>query len=131
MAFTHSTARGLFTSSHPCNRCGSISVASIALAYTDPQTKSLIMHTFAHGRDSPTSVGKICLGRNPDAEESSTCPAFESTEEQLHVIENVATWELLNPHSLTGIRERTRPKPRGPKSSGSRNAEIRRRGGFS
>jgi hypothetical protein len=129
MAFPPNTARCLFTSSHPCNRCGAVSVASIALAYTDSDTKSLIMHTFTPCQNFTDGLGKICLGRTKpeDDVDEALCPGFKSAEEQLHEIENVATWEQLDSSSLAGIREMTRLRPR-VSGSGSRSMEIRRRG---
>jgi hypothetical protein len=134
MTFSPTTARGLFTSSHPCNVCGAISVSSIAIAYTDPETKSLIMHTFVQSRTSLDGVDKICLGRlqtpqDDNEADKQPCPAFESADEQLHVIENVSTWEQLDSQNLTGIREKTTRKQ--PLVSGSRprSSDIRRRGG--
>lgn len=82
-------------------QCGSVGLASLALAYTSLETGECILQSYLPRRDGDT----ICF-RSPSTPGSKTCCLWRETVEHRHVVENPGQWEALPSGYLIGVRKR-------------------------
>jgi hypothetical protein len=85
-------------------QCGSVGLASMALAYTCAETGACILQSYLPKRDGDT----ICF-RNPWTPGSKTCCLWRETVEQTFRIDNPGEWQALNVGYIVGIRKREAP----------------------
>lgn len=83
-----------------CRFCGSASVASFSVAYTDKDSSRITMHTFKLENRTKTS---ICLRVERDPREIR-CLGMESAVETVHYFYNVENWCVTDNNMLMGIR---------------------------
>ncbi|QLG71367.1 hypothetical protein HG535_0B04090 [Zygotorulaspora mrakii] len=83
-----------------CRFCGSASVASFSIAYTDSDHSRVVLHTFRLESRTKTS---ICLRVERDAREIR-CLGMESAVETIHYFYNVENWCVTESNMLIGIR---------------------------
>ncbi|KAH7393496.1 sterol-sensing domain of SREBP cleavage-activation-domain-containing protein [Cadophora sp. MPI-SDFR-AT-0126] len=103
-------------------QCGSVGLASLAIAYTNAETGNVILQSYLPERDGDT----ICF-RDPYTPGSKTCCLWRETVEQRYEIENPGEWDALKVGYLVGIRKREPPSTKA-KSSIIANTGLRRRG---
>ncbi|EPE30138.1 WD40 repeat-like protein [Glarea lozoyensis ATCC 20868] len=82
-------------------QCGSVGLASLALAYTCIETGSCILQSYLPQRDGDT----ICF-RDPWTPGSKTCCLWGETVEKTFEIENPGQWQALQVGYIVGIRTR-------------------------
>jgi hypothetical protein len=89
-------------------QCGSVGLASLALAYICADTGSLILQSYLPQRDGDT----ICF-RDPWTPGSKTCCLWRETVENQYKVENPGEWEALQVGYIVGVRKtetHARPK---------------------
>ncbi|PBP15893.1 sterol regulatory element-binding protein cleavage-activating protein [Diplocarpon rosae] len=99
-------------------QCGSVGLASLAIAYTHAVSGTVILQSYIPRHDGDT----ICF-RDPDTPGSKTCCLWCETVEQRFEIENPGDWDALNAGHLIGIRQRQLPAARP-----AAHTSLRRRG---
>ncbi|OWP05031.1 hypothetical protein B2J93_601 [Marssonina coronariae] len=99
-------------------QCGSVGLASLAIAYTHAVSGTVILHSYLPRHDGDT----ICF-RDPNMPGSKTCCLWRETVEQRYEIENPGEWDALNAGHLLGIRKCQLPAARPAAHTG-----LRRRG---
>ncbi|PVH81617.1 hypothetical protein DL98DRAFT_164701 [Cadophora sp. DSE1049] len=104
-------------------QCGSVGLASLAIAYTNAETGNVILQSYLPERDGDT----ICF-RDPYTPGSKTCCLWRETVEQRYEIENPGEWDALKVGYLVGVRKREPPSSKA-KPSQVANTGLRRRGG--
>jgi hypothetical protein len=82
-------------------QCGSVGLASLALAYTCADTGDLILQTYLPQREGDT----ICF-RDPYTPGSKTCCLWRETVGHSYTVENPGRWEALQVGYLVGVRKR-------------------------
>lgn len=85
-----------------CRFCGSASVASFSIAYTDQNTSTLVMHTFQLESRTKTS---ICLRVERDPREIR-CLGLEAVVERTHYLPNIENWNVSDNNMAIGIRRK-------------------------
>lgn len=110
-------------------QCGSVGLASLALAYTCAETGACILQSYLPQRDGDT----ICF-RDPWTPGSKTCCLWRETVEHNFVIENPGEWRTLQIGYIVGVRKRESPTENQEASTinvpSSLGSGLRRRGGF-
>jgi WD40 repeat protein len=108
-------------------QCGSVGLATLALAYTCAETGNCVMQSYLPEREGDT----ICF-RDPYTPGSKTCCLWRETVENRHEMENPGQWETLQVGYVVGIRKReatTEPiQPTGRYEQAIANSGMRRRG---
>jgi len=108
-------------------QCGSVSLATLALAYTCAETGNCIMQSYLPEREGDT----ICF-RDPYTPGSKTCCLWRETVENRHEMENPGQWETLQVGYVVGIRKRESTaepiQPTGRLDQVVANSGLRRRG---
>ncbi|KAH8679614.1 sterol-sensing domain of SREBP cleavage-activation-domain-containing protein [Tricladium varicosporioides] len=104
-------------------QCGSVGLASLAIAYTCAETGSCILQSYLPQREGDT----ICF-RDPYTPGSKTCCLWRETVEHRYVVENPGKWEVLQVGYVAGVRKREQPKPTGGTVTAPAAQNIRRRG---
>jgi hypothetical protein len=85
-----------------CRTCNAVAVHSLSLAYTDFETQSAVLRTYALS-DDYNDV--ICLRpRLPG--KNYPCRGLSSAKEHMSMVEHPGSWEATNTQSLVGIRLR-------------------------
>ncbi|RDL32067.1 WD40 repeat-like protein [Venustampulla echinocandica] len=109
-------------------QCGSVGLASLAIAYTCAETGSCILQSYLPQREGDT----ICF-RDPWKPGSKTCCLWRETVEHKYEVQNPGEWQALQIGYVVGVRKReTRA---GVKETGSHStlspgtSGLRRRGG--
>ncbi|CAR30553.1 KLTH0H12672p [Lachancea thermotolerans CBS 6340] len=87
-----------------CRFCGSASVASLSIAYTEKSTKTLVMHTFKLESRTKTS---ICLRVERDPREIR-CLGLESVVEKKHYMEEADCWNVTDNNLIIGLKRRNK-----------------------
>jgi len=88
-------------------QCGSVGLASLALAYTSADTGSLILQSYLPEREGDT----ICF-RDPWTPGSKTCCLWRETVENRYVVERPGEWEALQVGYIVGVRKSERDRPK-------------------
>jgi hypothetical protein len=104
-------------------QCGSVGLASLALAYTSAESGECIMQSYLPQREGDT----ICF-RDPFTPGSKTCCLWRETIESRYVIENPGQWEALQVGYLVGVRKVEVPQEITNKSRPVAISGLRRRG---
>ncbi|KAI9049243.1 hypothetical protein LZ554_007090 [Drepanopeziza brunnea f. sp. 'monogermtubi'] len=104
-------------------QCGSVGLASLAIAYAHAETGNVILQSYLPRHEGDT----ICF-RDPYTPGSKTCCLWRETVEHRYEIENPGEWDALMTGHLVGVRKRE-PPPQEAKSSLPDQAGLRRRGG--
>ncbi|KUJ19726.1 uncharacterized protein LY89DRAFT_579832 [Mollisia scopiformis] len=81
-------------------QCGSVGLASLAIAYTCAETGNVILQSYL-----PQREGDIICFRDPFTPGSKTCCLWRETVENKYVVENPGQWEALQVGYLVGIRK--------------------------
>ncbi|CZR59367.1 related to SREBP cleavage activating protein [Phialocephala subalpina] len=102
-------------------QCGSVGLASLAIAYTCAETGNVILQSYLPQREGDT----ICF-RDPWTPGSKTCCLWRETVEHRYEVENPGQWEALQVGYLVGIRKKESPEEANPRPPA--NIGIRRRG---
>jgi len=84
-----------------CKSCGANAVHSLSLAYTDFESHSATLRTYAHAEDHQDL---ICLGPRLAGKKYS-CRGLSSAKEHLFPIENPGSWESMNTLGIAGVRK--------------------------
>lgn len=84
-----------------CRFCGSASVASFSIAYTEAECSRVVLHTFQLESRTKTS---ICLRVERDPREIR-CLGMESAVETIHYFYNAENWCVTDNNMLVGIRK--------------------------
>ncbi|KAG9229220.1 sterol-sensing domain of SREBP cleavage-activation-domain-containing protein [Amylocarpus encephaloides] len=107
-------------------QCGSVGLASLALAYTCAETGSCIVQSYLPQREGDT----ICF-RDPWTPGSKTCCLWRETVERKYVMENPGEWQALQMGYIVGVRKQESTPPletTGHHVASSSPAGLRRRG---
>jgi hypothetical protein len=104
-------------------QCGSVGLASLALAYTTTETGECIMQSYLPQREGDT----ICF-RDPFTPGSKTCCLWRETIENRYVIENPGQWEALQVGYLVGVRKVEAPQEATNHRRPVADSGLRRRG---
>lgn len=99
--FKPNTLRVFHDSPTHCKFCGSASVASFSVAYTDVTSNRVTMHTYKLESRTKTS---ICLRVERDLREIR-CLGMESAVETVHYIYDVENWCVTDSNILIGLRK--------------------------
>lgn len=99
--FKPNTLRVFHDSPTHCKFCGSASVASFSIAYTDTASNRVTMHTYKLESRTKTS---ICLRVERDLREIR-CLGMESTVETVHYLYDIEDWCATDSNMLIGIRK--------------------------
>jgi WD40 repeat protein len=83
-----------------CATCHSLAIHSISLVYTDFESQSCVMRTYAL---SDNYNDLMCLAPKM-AGKTSSCKGFDSADESVHVVEFPGSWEATGMQSIIGIR---------------------------
>lgn len=102
-------------------QCGSVGLASLAIAYTCAETGNVVLQSYLPQREGDT----ICF-RDPWTPGSKTCCLWRETVEHRYEVENPGQWEALQVGYLVGIRKKESPEEADQKPIA--NIGIRRRG---
>ncbi|KAL2068047.1 hypothetical protein VTL71DRAFT_16145 [Oculimacula yallundae] len=103
-------------------QCGSVGLASLAIAYTNAETGNVVLQSYLPEHEGDT----ICF-RDPSKPGSKTCCLWRETVEQSYEIENPGEWESLKIGYLVGIRRRE-PSALIDRLRPDANIGLRRRG---
>ena len=101
---TEQIAPGSLRCFHSARRrpqCGSVGVASLALAYTAVETGECVLRLYA-----PRHEGDTLCFRDPYAPGSKTCCLLSEAVVSTHSVANPGVWEALPSGHLVGIRRR-------------------------
>lgn len=119
--------QGSLRCSHSTRRrpqCGSVGLASLALAYTCSETGNCIVQSYLPQREGDT----ICF-RDPYTPGSKTCCLWRETVEDRYETENPGSWETLDVGYVVGIRKiEPKPDPNQFAAQHTANSGLRRRG---
>ncbi|TVY84360.1 Sterol regulatory element-binding protein cleavage-activating protein [Lachnellula suecica] len=85
-------------------QCGSVGLASLALAYTCAATGALILQSYLPQREGDT----ICF-RDPWTPGSKTCCLWRETVENQFVVKSPGVWEALQVGYIVGVRKLDTP----------------------
>jgi hypothetical protein len=95
--------RILSTPRRECAACHSPAVHSISLVYTDFESQSCLLRTYAMSDDhndlmclAPTTAGK-----------APACKGLDDAEESVHTVDSPGSWEVTGMQSIIGIRMHT------------------------
>ncbi|AET38443.1 uncharacterized protein Ecym_2743 [Eremothecium cymbalariae DBVPG len=113
--FKPSTLRIFHDQPTHCKFCGSASVASFSIAYTEQHSNSLVMHTFQLESKTKNS---ICLRVERDPREIR-CLGLESVTEKKHLLLNIEDWNVTDNNMVIGIRRKLEAMESVPKGSTS------------
>ncbi|KAH4180274.1 sterol regulatory element-binding protein cleavage-activating protein [Parastagonospora nodorum] len=97
--------RVLHASRRSC-RCGSPTVHSLSVAYSEQYTEHMIMQTFTL---DDCSTSQLCLGK-PSDREKFKCKGLDCAVEAVQYVEPAGVWESISTSSVIGIR-RNNPSP--------------------
>ncbi|AMD22147.1 HGL193Cp [Eremothecium sinecaudum] len=86
-----------------CRFCGSASVASFSIAYSEPGSHTLVMHTYQLASKTKNS---ICLRVDRDPREVR-CLGLESVTEKKHYLPNVENWNVTENNMIIGINRKS------------------------
>ncbi|CZT13248.1 hypothetical protein WAI453_005391 [Rhynchosporium graminicola] len=121
---THAMKPGSLRCFHSTRRrpqCGSVGLASLAIAYTNADTGNVVLQSYLPKRAGDT----ICF-RDPNKPGSKTCCLWRETVEQRYEIDNPGDWEALKVGYLVGVRKRDTAMENN--SLSTVNSGLRRRG---
>lgn len=107
-------------------QCGSVGLASFALAYESSETGNLVLQSYVPQHEGDT----ICF-RNPYKPGSKTCCLWRETVENRYIVENPDKWEALPVGYIVGIRKKQtklQPKDMSNHLQPLGSSGIRRRG---
>ncbi|QLQ82541.1 hypothetical protein HG537_0H03030 [Torulaspora globosa] len=99
--FKPNTLRVFHDNPTHCKFCGSASVASFSIAYTDATSDRVTMHTYKLESRTKTS---ICLRVERDLREIR-CLGMESAVETVHYLYDIEDWCVTDSNMLIGIRK--------------------------
>ncbi|QLL32133.1 hypothetical protein HG536_0C03010 [Torulaspora globosa] len=99
--FKPNTLRVFHDNPTHCKFCGSASVASFSIAYTDAVSDRVTMHTYKLESRTKTS---ICLRVERDLREIR-CLGMESAVETVHYLYDIEDWCVTDSNMLIGIRK--------------------------
>lgn len=99
--FKPNTLRVFHDSPTHCKFCGSASVASFSIAYTDAESGRVTMHTYKLESRTKTS---ICLRVERDLREIR-CLGMESAVETVHYLYDAEDWCVTDSNMLIGMRK--------------------------
>ncbi len=85
-----------------CRFCGCAAVASFSIAYTELESRMLILHTYTIDNRAKTN---ICLRVERDPREKR-CLGFEAVTEHQHWLSNVDCWSVTGMNILMGVRKK-------------------------
>ncbi|SCV04940.1 LANO_0G14796g1_1 [Lachancea nothofagi CBS 11611] len=89
-----------------CKFCGSASVSSLSVAYTERYTSTLVMSTFRLESRTKTS---ICLRVERDPREIR-CLGLESVVEQKHCLPDIDKWDVTDNNMIIGLKRKERQR---------------------
>lgn len=102
--YKRGTLRAFHSNPIHCRFCGSTSIESISVAYSDHETPGLVIcHTIT--LDS-RSKSNICLRVERDPREIR-CLSFEASQEKQHWMDNVEGWEVTGINMIMGVSRKT------------------------
>jgi hypothetical protein len=104
-------------------QCGSVGLASLALAYTSAETGECILQSYLPQHEGDT----ICF-RDPLTPGSKTCCLWREAVENRYIIKNPGQWEALKVGYLVGVRRLEAPQVATSHSRPVANSGLRRRG---
>lgn len=104
--YKRGTLRAFHSNPIHCRFCGSTSIESISVAYSDYETPGLVIcHTVT--LDS-RSKSNICLRVERDPREIR-CLSFEASQEKQHWMSNVEGWETTGINMIMGVSRKQQP----------------------
>ncbi|AOW06465.1 YALI0F00968p [Yarrowia lipolytica CLIB122] len=104
--YKRGTLRAFHSNPIHCRFCGSTSIESISVAYSDYETLGLVIcHTVT--LDS-RSKSNICLRVERDPREIR-CLSFEASQEKQHWMSNVEGWETTGINMIMGVSRKQQP----------------------